>query len=180
MASGCLDSVQTIAICWYTIDEHHCWKASGIHAHGTHDGCLADFPALAWIQSVPGHPTLRQALLQRTGYTSTTIISRADFFVCLTPREVDQLLAGDRVSRVDPLFLTKCKCSNKCSVLVNHPASQNTLNALERSNWGAHLIEGKSSALGLLLYGKFVRSPQGWVPVEELTGTQAINPKAMI
>ena len=118
--------------------------------------------------------------MQRTGYTSTTIVSRADMFVCLTPREVDQLLAGARVSRVDSLFLTKCKCSNKCSVLVNHPASQHTLNALERSKWGAHLIEGKSSALGLLLYGKFTRSPQGWVPVEELTGTQAINPKAML
>ena len=27
--------------------------------------------------------------------------------------------------------------------------------------------------------GKFTRSPQEWVPVEELTGTQSINPKAM-
>ena len=24
------------------IDEHHCWKASGINAHGTHEGCLTD------------------------------------------------------------------------------------------------------------------------------------------
>ena len=32
---------------------------------------------------------------------------------------------------------------------------------------------------GLLLYGKFSRSPQGWISVEELAGTQAINPKAM-
>ena len=81
--------------------------------------------------------------------------------------------------KIDPLFLTQCGCSNKCSVLVNHPASQSTLNALECSNWGAHLIEGKSTALGLLLYGKFSRSPQGWISVEELAGTQAINPKAM-
>ena len=27
--------------------------------------------------------------------------------------------------------------------------------------------------------GKYTRSSQGWTPVEELTGTQAINPKAM-
>ena len=89
------------------------------------------------------------------------------------------LLAGDYIAAFDPLFLAQCSCANKCSVLVNHPASQGTLNALERSNWGAHLIEGKSTALGLLLYGKFSRSQQGWVPVEELVGTQAINPKAM-
>ena len=161
------------------IDEHHCWKASGIHAHGGHEGCLTDFPALAWVQSVQGYPTLRQALLQRTGYTSTTIVSRGESFVCLTPQEVDLLLAGLYIKRVDLLFLAKCKCSNKCSVLVNHPASQSTLYALECSHWGAHLIEGKSSALGLLLYGRFTRSPHGWVPVDELTGTQSINPKAM-
>ena len=161
------------------IDEHHCWKASGIHAHGSHEGSLTDFPALAWVQSVQGYPTLRQALLQRTGYTSTTIVSRGESFVCLTPREVDQLLAGLYIKRVDLLFLAKCKCSNKCTVLVNHPASQSTLYALECSHWGAHLIEGKSSALGLLLYGRFTRSPHGWVPVDELTGTQSINPKAM-
>ena len=62
---------------------------------------------------------------------------------------------------------------------MNHPASFSTLNALERSNWGAHLIEGKATALGLLLYGKFFRDPQGWSPVDELSGTQAINPKAL-
>ena len=89
------------------------------------------------------------------------------------------LLSGVYIAAIDPLFLTQCCCSNKCSVLVNHPASQGTLNALERSNWGAHLIEGKSTALGLLLYGKFSRSHQGWTPVVELEGTQAINPKAM-
>ena len=161
------------------IDEHHCWKASGIHAHGSHEGSLTDFPALAWVHLVQGYPTLRQALLQRTGYTSTTIVSRGESFVCLTPREVDQLLAGVYIKRVDLLFLAKCKCSNKCSVLVNHPASQSTLYALECSHWGAHLIEGKSSALGLLLYGRFTRSPDGWVPVDELVGTQSINPKAM-
>ena len=43
----------------------------------------------------------------------------------------------------------------------------------------AHLIEGKTTALGLLLYGKYTRSHQGWTPVEELIGTHAINPKAM-
>ena len=41
------------------------------------------------------------------------------------------------------------------------------------------LVEGKTTALGLLLYGKYARSHQGWAPVEELIGTQAINPKAM-
>ena len=92
---------------------------------------------------------------------------------------MDIVLAGGHVATIDPLFLTQCSCSNKCSILVNHPASQSTLNALECSNWGAHLIEGKSTALGLLLCGKFSRSPQGWTLVEELTGTQAINPKAM-
>ena len=134
------------------IDEHHCWK---------------------------GHATLRQALVHRAGYGTTTIVCRAYLFVCLTPADVDIVLAGGHVATIDPLFLTQCSCSNKCSVLVNHPASQSTLNALECSNWGAHLIEGKSTALGLLLYGKFSRSPQGWTLVEELTGTQAINPKAM-
>ena len=29
------------------------------------------------------------------------------------------------------------------------------------------------------LYGKYARSHQGWAPVEELIGTQTINPKAM-
>ena len=77
------------------------------------------------------------------------------------------------------MFLAQCGCANKCSVLVNHPATQSTLNALERSNWGAHLIEGKATALGLILYGKFSRSEQGWTPVQELEGTNAINPKAM-
>ena len=100
-------------------------------------------------------------------------------FVCLTPAEIDAVLAGGHVTKIDPLFLAQCRCSNKCSVLVNHPASQSTLNALECSNWGAHLIEEKSTALNLLLYGKISRSPQGWAPVEELTSTQAINPKAM-
>ena len=112
-------------------------------------------------------------------YSTTTIVCRANLFICLTPADVDVVLAGGHIAAIDPLFLTQCGCSNKCSVLVNHPASQSTLNALECSNWGAHLIEGKSTALGLLLYGKFSRSPQGWISVEELAGTQAINPKAM-
>ena len=117
--------------------------------------------------------------IHRAGYNTTTIVCRANLFICLTPADVDVVLAGGHIAAIDPLFLTQCGCSNKCSVLVNHPASQSTLNALECSNWGAHLIEGKSTALGLLLYGKFSRSPQGWISVEELAGTQAINPKAM-
>lgn len=40
-------------------------------------------------------------------------------------------------------------------------------------------MEGKTSALGLLLYGKFFRNLQGLVPVVELKGTGVINPKAM-
>ena len=45
---------------------------------------------------------------------------------------------------------------------------------------GEHiLLKVKSTALGLLLYGKFSRCHQGWTPVKELEGTQAINPKAM-
>jgi len=99
--------------------------------------------------------------------------------VCLTPAEVDLILAGEHLTKIDPLFLVQCSCSNKCSVVVNHPASHSTLNALERSDWGAHLVEGKTTALGLLLYGKYTRTHQGWTPVEELIGTQAINPKAM-
>ena len=161
------------------IDEHHCWQASGINMHGACSGHIDQHPPLQWTQRLQGHATLRQALVRRAGYSTTTIVCRAGFFVCLTQAEIDAVLAGGHVTKIDPLFLAQCRCSNKCSVLVNHPASQSILNALECSNWGAHLIEGKSTALGLLLYGKFSRSPQGWAPVEELTSTQAINPKAM-
>ena len=161
------------------IDEHHCWKASGVHINGACTGLIDQNPLLDWTQTLHGHATLRQALTPRAGCSTTTIVCRANLFICLTPTEVDMLLSGEYIAAIDPLFLTQCSCSNKCSVLVNHPASQSTLNALERSNWGAHLIEGKSTALGLLLYGKFSRSHQGWTPVEELEGTQTINPKAM-
>ena len=161
------------------IDEHHCWRASGVHINGTCTGLIDQNPLLNWTQALHGYATLRQALAPRAGCSTTTIVCRANLFICLTPTEVDMLLAGEYIAAMDPLFLTQCSCSNKCSVLVNHPASQSTLNALERSNWGAHLIEGKSTALGLLLYGKFARTHQGWTPVEELTGTQTINPKAM-
>jgi hypothetical protein len=113
---------------------------------------------LEWTQTLHGYATLRQALTPRAGCSTTTIVCRANLFICLTPAEVDMLLSGGYIAAIDPLFLAQCTCSNKCSVLVNHPASQSTLNALERSNWGAHLIEGKSTALGLLLYGKFSRS----------------------
>ena len=161
------------------IDEHHCWRTSGINMHAASSGQIDQYPPLKWTQSLPGHATLRQALVHRAGYNTTTIVCRANLFVCLTPAEVDSVLAGGHLAKIDLLFLVQCSCSNKCSVLVNHPASQSTLNALECSSWGAHLIEGKATALGLLLYGKYARSHQGWAPVEELRGTQAINPKAM-
>ena len=161
------------------IDEHHCWKASGVNMHGACSGHLDQHPPLQWTRKLQRHATLRQVLIHRAGYNTTTIVCRANLFICLTPADVDVVLTGGHIAASDPLFLTQQSCPNKCSVLVNHPASQSTLNALECSNWGAHLIEGKSTALGLLLYGKFSRSPQGWIPVEELAGTQAINPKAM-
>ena len=161
------------------IDEHKCWRAGGIHMHGNSSGQIDQHPALKWTQALAGHATLRKALISRAGSTVTTIVCRGNLFQCLTPQEVDRLLAGDRVPTIDPLLLVQCKCSNKCSILVNHPASQTSLNAIERANWGAHLIEGKTTALGLLLYGKFQWSNKGWQPVEELTGTQAINPKAL-
>ena len=161
------------------IDEHHCWRTSGINMHADGSGQIDQYPPLNWTTSLPGHATLRQALVHRAGYSTTTIVCRANLFACLTPAEVDLILAGEHLAKIDPLFLVQCSCSNKCSVLVNHPASHSTLNALECSDWGAHFIEGKTTALGLLLYGKYTRSHQGWTPVEELIGTQAINPKAM-
>lgn len=111
---------------------------------------------------------------------TTTILCRANLFICLTPTEVDRVLAGERVAAVDPLFLIPCGCSNKCSILVNHQASQTMLNALERANWGAHLITGKTTALGLFLYGKFSRCHTGWETVEELKGTRLLNPRVML
>ena len=120
-------------------------------------GCLADFPALDWVHRTRGHATLYQALAKRAGCSTTTLVSRGQHFVCLTPTQVDRTLAGEVADNLTDLFLTQCGCANKCSVLVNHQAAQNTLNALERSNWGAHLIEG------LILYGRFSRSKQGWV-----------------
>ena len=161
------------------IDEHHCWRANGARMNAPQSGCLQDFLALDWIQKTQGHATLHQAIVRRAGRLTTTIVSRAHLFVCLTPSQVDRLLAGETIDSLADLFLAHCGCANKCSVLVNHPATQSTLNALERSNWGAHLIEGKATALGLILYGKFSRSEQGWTPVQELEGTNAINPKAM-
>ena len=59
-------------------------------------------------------------------------------------------------------------------------ASQTTLNAMERANWGAHLITGKTTALGLFLYGKFSRCHAGWEIVDEFQGTRLLNPKAML
>ena len=123
------------------IDKHHCWKASGVHMNGACTVLIDENSLLDWTQTLHGHATLRQALTCRAGCSTTTIVCRSNLFICLTPTEVDMLLS--------PLFLTQCNCSNKCSVLVNHPASLSTL------NWGAHLIEGQSTALGLLLYGKF-------------------------
>ena len=61
------------------IDEHHCWKASGVHISGTHSGCLENFPAFEWTQKLPGHATLRQALITRAGRTTTTIVCRANY-----------------------------------------------------------------------------------------------------
>ena len=162
------------------IDEHHCWRANGARMNAPQSGCLSDFPALNWVHSTRGHATLYQALARRAGRLTTTLVSRGQNFVCLTPAQVDQFLAGDAVDNLTDLFLMQCGCANKCSVLVNHQAAQNTLNALERSNWGAHLIDGKATALGLILYGRFSRSKQGWAVVQELEGTNAINPKAMI
>ena len=161
------------------IDEHHCWRANGARMNAPQSGCLADFPALDWVHNTRGHATLYQALARRAGRLTTTLASRGQNFVCLTPTQVDQILAGNAADNLTDLFLTQCGCANKCSVLVNHQAAQNTLNALERSNWGAHLIEGKATALGLILYGRFSRSKQGWAVVRELEGTNAINPKAM-
>ena len=161
------------------IDEHHCWRANGARMNAPQSGCLADFPALDWVHRTRGHATLYQALAKRAGCSTTTLVSRGQYFVCLTPTQVDQTLAGETADNLTDLFLTQCGCANKCSVLVNHQATQNTLNALERSNWGAHLIEGKATALGLILYGRFSRDKQGWVVVQELEGTNMINPKAM-
>ena len=161
------------------IDEHHCWRANGARMNAPQSGCLADFPALDWVHHTRGYATLYQALAKRAGCSTTTLVSRGQNFVCLTPTQVDQILAGETADILTDLFLTQCGCANKCSVLVNHQAAQNTLNALERSNWGVHLIEGKATALGLILYGRFSRSKQGWIEVPELEGTNAINPKAM-
>ena len=161
------------------IDEHHCWRANGARMNAPQSGCLADFPSLDWVYNTRGYATLYQALARRAGCSATTLVSRGQTFVCLTPTQVDQILAGEAADNLTDLFLTQCGCANKCSVLVNHQAAQNTLNALERSNWGAHLIEGKATALGLILYGRFSRSKQGWAVVQELEGTNAINPKAM-
>ena len=161
------------------IDEHHCWKVSGIHMHSASSGRIDQHPLLTWTQQLQGYATLRQALLSRTGSAATTTVCRANFFQCLTPGKVDQLLAGERVERIEALFFTRCSWSNKCSILVNHQASQATLNAMERANWGAHLIEGKTTTLELFLYGKFSWCHQGWEPVEELRGTQSLNSKAM-
>ena len=158
------------------IDEHKCWRAGGINMHSNNGGLIDQYPALQWTQTLAGHATLRKALISRAGSTVTTIVCRGNLLQCFTPEEVDRLLAGDRVPAIDPLILVQCKCSNKCSILVNHQASQSTLNAIERANWGTHLVEGKTTALGLLLYGKFQWSNKGWQPV---TGTQAINPKAL-
>jgi hypothetical protein len=105
------------------IDEHHCWKTSGIHMHAANSGLIDQYPLLAWTGRLPGYATLRKALLTRAGSATTTILCRANLFVCLTPIEVDRLLAGERVAAVDPLFLIPCGCSNKCSILVNHHAS---------------------------------------------------------
>ena len=135
------------------IDEHHCWRANGARMNAPQSGCLVDFPALEWVHHTRGHATLYQALAKRAGCSTTTLVSRGQNFVCLTPTQVDQILAGEAADTLTDLFLTQCGCANKCSVLVNHQATQNTLNALERSNWGAHLIEGKATALGLILYG---------------------------
>ena len=186
MAGDTTTGMQWLTDAWYVcarlrsagiqIDEHHCWKTSGIHMHGASSGLIDQHPSLAWTRQLQGYATL----IARAGSATTTIICRANLFQCLTPHDVDRLLAGEPVATMEPLFLTQCSCSNKCSILVNHPASQATLNAIERANWGVHLIEGKTTALGLLLYGKFSRSQQGWEPVEELCGTQALNPKAML
>ena len=161
------------------IDEHQCWKAGGIHMHGGTAGLIDQHPPLAWTTQLQGHATLRRALMARAGSPITTIVCRGNFFRCITPREVDNLLTGEKVEAIEPLFFVQCKCSNKCSILVNHQASQATLNAMERANWGAHLIQGRATALGLLLYGKYARVEAGWEPVTELRGTQTINPKAL-
>ena len=76
------------------IDEHHCWRTSGINMHAASSGQIDQYPPLNWAQSLPGHATLRQALSRRAGYSTTTIVCRANLFVCLTPAEVDLILAG--------------------------------------------------------------------------------------
>ena len=71
------------------IDEHHCWKASGVHMNGACTGLIDQNPLLDWTQTLHGHATLRQALAPRAGCSTTTIVCRANLFICLTPTEVD-------------------------------------------------------------------------------------------
>ena len=44
------------------IDEHHCWKASGVNMHGACSGHIDQHPPLQWTRRLQGHATLRQAL----------------------------------------------------------------------------------------------------------------------
>ena len=68
------------------IDEHHCWRTSGINMHATSSGQIDQYPPLKWTQSLPGHATLRQALVHRAGYSTTTIVCRANF-LCVSPQK---------------------------------------------------------------------------------------------
>lgn len=71
------------------IDEHQCWKASGIHMHGDSAGFLDQHPQLAWTKQLQGHATLRRALLTREGSPITTLVCRGNLFRCITPGDVD-------------------------------------------------------------------------------------------
>ena len=92
------------------IDEHHCWRTSGINMHAASSGQIDQYPPLQWTLRLQGHATLRQALVHRAGYSTTTIVCRAKLFVCLTPAEVDVVLAGGHLAKIDPLFLIQCSC----------------------------------------------------------------------
>ena len=147
------------------IDEHHCWRTSGINMHAACSGQIDQYPSLHWAQRLSGYATLRQALVHRIGLLAPPPLCADQICLCASPQQKwIPFYSGEHLAKIDPLFLVQCGCSNKCSVLVNHPASHSTLNALERSDWGAHLIEGKTTALGLILYGKYTRSSQGVDP----------------
>ena len=108
----------------------------------------------------------------------TVVITRAGLWLGITSGEAVAVLRGGFFFKAAPLAHS-CDCRCKTSLMWNTPATACALKQLDDSTFGAHFIEGKTTALGLVLFGRAELHPtEPWQPVKQRRLLKQINPKA--